>query len=140
VGLLVERCAGLDVGNHEVLACVRTPGTGGRRQEIRTFATFSAQLEALAAWLAELLEHGPLRGSLVPPPTIRQLRDLTRYRKRLTRSPRRPPCGPWRGDQLSDGLATACTQRSLRYAPAHARCRRLKFNFTTFVAARRLDG
>jgi transposase len=36
-----------------------------------------------AAWLAELLEHGLLRGSFVPPPGIRQLRDLTRYRKKL---------------------------------------------------------
>jgi transposase len=141
--LLVERCAGLDVAKQEVVACVRTPGPGGggggrRRQEIRTFATFSAELEALAdwlaaegvsqvvmeatgqywkpiwyvleergfqlllvnarhvkilpgrktdvadaAWLAELLEHGLLRGSFVPPPAIRQLRDLTRYRKKL---------------------------------------------------------
>jgi transposase len=143
VELLVERCAGLDVAKEEVVACVRTPapgsGAGGRRrQEIRTFATFSADLEALAdwlqaegvtqvvmeatgqywkciwyvleargfklllvnarhvkilpgrktdvadaAWLAELLEHGLLRGSFVPPPVVRQLRDLTRYRKRL---------------------------------------------------------
>jgi transposase len=36
-----------------------------------------------AAWLAELLEHGLLRGSFVPPQEIRELRDLTRYRKRL---------------------------------------------------------
>ena len=36
-----------------------------------------------AAWLCELLECGLLRGSFVPPPQIRQLRDLTRYRKRL---------------------------------------------------------
>ena len=36
-----------------------------------------------AAWLAELLEHGLLRGSFVPPQAIRELRDLTRYRKRL---------------------------------------------------------
>jgi transposase len=35
------------------------------------------------AWLAELLEHGLLRGSFVPPVAIRELRDLTRYRKRL---------------------------------------------------------
>ena len=141
VDLLVERCAGLDVAKREVVACVRTPdpGAGGRRrQAIRTFATFSAELEALAdwleaegvtqvvmeatgqywkpiwyvleerglalllvnarhvkilpgrktdvadaAWLAELLEHGLLRGSFVPPPQIRQLRDLTRYRKKL---------------------------------------------------------
>jgi transposase len=139
--LLVERCAGLDVAKQEVVACVRTPdpGVGGqRRQAIRTFATFSNDLEALAdwlqaegvtqvvmeatgqywkpiwyvleergfelllvnarhvkilpgrktdvadaAWLAELLEHGLLRGSFVPPPAIRQLRDLTRYRKKL---------------------------------------------------------
>src|ERR1700704_5738629 len=30
-----------------------------------------------AEWLAELLEHGLLRGSFVPPPAIRKLRDLT---------------------------------------------------------------
>jgi transposase len=139
VDLIVERCAGLDVAKQEVVACVRGPGTSGRRrQEIRTFATFSAELEVLAdwlaaegvtqvvmeatgqywkpvwyvleergfelllvnarhvkivpgrktdvadaAWLAELLEHGLLRGSFVPPPAIRELRDLTRYRKKL---------------------------------------------------------
>jgi transposase len=58
--LLVERCAGLDVAKREVVACVRTPdpdpdpdpGAGGRRrQAIRTFATFSADLAALADWL-----------------------------------------------------------------------------------------
>jgi transposase len=139
VDLLVERCAGLDVAKDEVVACVRTPGPGRqRRQQLRTFPTFSADLEALAdwlvaegvtqvvmeatgqywkpiwyvlegrglelllvnarhvkivpgrktdvadaAWLAELLEHGLLRGSFVPPPAIRELRDLTRYRKKL---------------------------------------------------------
>ena len=40
-----------------------------------------------AAWLAELLEHGLPRGSFVPPPAIRELRDLTRYRKRLHPDP-----------------------------------------------------
>ena len=34
-------------------------------------------------WIAQLLEHGLLRGSFVPPPPIRELRDLTRYRKTL---------------------------------------------------------
>ena len=138
--VVVERCAGLDVGKEEVVACVRTPGEGRkRRQEIRAFPTFTGQLEALAdwlqaegvtqvvmeatgqywkpvwyvledrgfelllvnarhvkilpgrksdvadaAWLAELLEHGLLRSSFVPPPALRELRDLTRYRKRLT--------------------------------------------------------
>ena len=141
--LLVERCAGLDVGKDEVVACIRVPDAAGggqrrRRQEVRTYPTFTSSLEALAdwlaaegvtqvvleatgqywkpvwyvleergldlllvnarhvkilpgrktdvgdaAWLAELLEHGLLRGSFVPPPAIRQLRDLTRYRKRL---------------------------------------------------------
>jgi transposase len=137
--VLLERCAGIDVGKHEVVACVRTPGgSGGRRSESRTFSTFTNALEAMAdwltaegvtsvvmeatgpywkpvwyvledrgfdlrlvnakhvkmvpgrktdladaAWLAELLEHGLLRGSFVPPAEIRELRDLTRYRKRL---------------------------------------------------------
>ncbi|MEP6813928.1 MAG: IS110 family transposase, partial [Marmoricola sp.] len=36
-----------------------------------------------AAWLAQLLAHGLLRASFVPPPPIRELRDLTRYRKAL---------------------------------------------------------
>ncbi len=138
--VLLERCAGLDVGKNEVVACVRSPASGrsGRRSELRTFPTFTDDLEALAdwlsgegvttvvmeatgqywkpvwyvledrqfdlklvnakhvkmvpgrktdladaAWLAELLEHGLLRSSFVPPVEIRELRDLTRYRKRL---------------------------------------------------------
>lgn len=138
--VLLERCAGLDVGKDEVVACVRTPARDGpgRRVELRTFVTFTSGLEELAAWLhtegvsevvmeatgqywkpiwyvledqgfelklvnakhvkmvpgrktdladaawlAELLEHGLLRSSFVPPAEIRELRDLTRYRKRL---------------------------------------------------------
>jgi len=34
-------------------------------------------------WLAQLLEHGLLRASFIPPQPIRELRDLTRYRKSL---------------------------------------------------------
>ena len=34
-------------------------------------------------WLADLLQHGLLRGSFVPPSPIRQLRDLTRTRASL---------------------------------------------------------
>ncbi len=34
-------------------------------------------------WIAQLLEHGLVRSSFVPPPPIRQLRDLTRYRRAL---------------------------------------------------------
>jgi transposase len=37
-----------------------------------------------AAWLADVIAHGMVRPSFVPPPPIRQLRDLTRYRKRQT--------------------------------------------------------
>src|SRR5215211_8234109 len=137
--VLLERCAGIDIGKEEVVACVLAPGPGGkRRKETRTFRSFTGELEAMAEWfgaegvtvvvmeatgsylrpvwyaleerafelklvnahhvkilpgrksdvldaewLAELLEHGLLRGSFVPPPVIRQLRDLTRYRKRL---------------------------------------------------------
>lgn len=140
--VIVERCAGLDVGKKQVQACVRGPdGSGGRRSEVRTFDTFTGDLEALArwlgregvtevameatgpywwpvwhvledagfelllvnsrhvkilpgrktdvgdaAWLAELLEHGLLRGSFVPPERVRRLRDLTRYRKKLTQT------------------------------------------------------
>lgn len=36
-----------------------------------------------AAWLARLAEVGLLRGSFIPPREIRELRDLTRYKKRL---------------------------------------------------------
>ncbi len=138
--VLVECCAGIDIGKDEVVACVRGPATKGRgrRKQTRTFSSFTASLEAMAdwfttegvteiameatgsywkpvwyvleqrafalklvnahhvkilpgrksdvldaEWLAELLEHGLLRGSFVPPPAIRELRDLTRYRKRL---------------------------------------------------------
>jgi transposase len=35
-----------------------------------------------SAWLAQCLEWGLLKGSLVPPAAIRDLRDLTRYRKK----------------------------------------------------------
>src|SRR3954453_14923278 len=140
VDVLIERCAGIDIGKDEVVACVRTPAPSGRgrQKRTRTFASFTGSLEAMAdwftaegvteiamgatgsywkpvwyvleerpvelklvnaqhvkilpgrksdvldaEWLAELLEHGLLRGSFVPPPVIRELRDLTRYRKRL---------------------------------------------------------
>jgi len=36
-----------------------------------------------SAWIAQLLEHGLLRSSFVPPVEVRELRDLTRYRKTL---------------------------------------------------------
>jgi len=141
--VLLERCAGVDIGKDEVVACVRTPSPdgGGRHKETRTFRSFTGDVESMAdwfvaegvtevvmeatgsywkpvwyvleerdfemklvnaqhvkilpgrksdvldaEWLAELLEHGLLRGSFVPPPAIRELRDLTRYRKRLVQA------------------------------------------------------
>jgi transposase len=38
-----------------------------------------------AAWLAELLQHGLLRASFIPPVAQRELRDLTRYRSTCIR-------------------------------------------------------
>lgn len=38
-----------------------------------------------AAWLADLMAHGLVRPSFVPPPPIQELRDLTRTRKQLVR-------------------------------------------------------
>jgi transposase len=50
--LLVDRVAGLAVGKDEVVAAVRTPnGSGGRRQEIRTYRTFTPVLKELVPWL-----------------------------------------------------------------------------------------
>jgi transposase len=44
----------------------------GRKSDVRA-----------AEWIAQLLEHGLLRPSFVPPPEIRRLRMLTRYRVQL---------------------------------------------------------
>ena len=38
-----------------------------------------------AEWLADLLRHGLLKASFIPPPEIRELRELTRYRESLVR-------------------------------------------------------
>ena len=133
---VVERCCGLDVHKDTVVACVRTPGEGGkRRQQVRSFGATTKELLALrdwvvaekvtlvgmestgvywkspyylledaaecwvlnaqhmrnvpgrktdvgdAEWICQLVEHGLVRPSFVPPKPIRQLRDLTRYRR-----------------------------------------------------------
>ena len=141
--VVLERCAGIDIGKDEVVACVRAPRAGGRgrHKDTRSFGSFVEDLEAMAdwfaaagvtevameatgsywkpvwevledrafelklvnahhlkilpgrksdvldaEWIAELLEHGLLRASFVPPRVIRELRDLTRYRKRLVQT------------------------------------------------------
>ena len=38
-----------------------------------------------AMWIADLLAHGLIRGSFVPPTPVQELRDLTRTRKQLVR-------------------------------------------------------
>jgi len=42
-----------------------------------------------AAWIADLLAHGLIRSSFVPPAPIQALRDLTRTRKQLVRETHR---------------------------------------------------
>src|SRR5918994_2434722 len=52
--VLVERCAGLDLGKADLKACVRVPGPrGGRRQQIKTFATTTGSLLRLGDLLIE---------------------------------------------------------------------------------------
>lgn len=53
---IVARVAALDVGKAEVVCCVRVPdrATGGRAQEVRSFATMTSALVAMADWLREL--------------------------------------------------------------------------------------
>jgi hypothetical protein len=51
--LVVERCAGVDIGKDEVVACVRTPdGQGRRRKRTQAFSSVTSQLEAMAEWFS----------------------------------------------------------------------------------------
>ena len=52
--VLLERCAGVDIGKDEVVACVRVPSPSGkrRRKETRTFKSFTGDLEAMADWFS----------------------------------------------------------------------------------------
>lgn len=136
---VLECCAGLDVHQETVVACVLFgPLEHKPKKEIRTFGTTTSELLILADWLeeqkcshvamestgiywkpvwnilenesfqlilanaqriknvpgrktdvkdaewiAQLLRSGLIEGSFVPPVEIRDLRDLTRYRKKL---------------------------------------------------------
>ena len=134
----VERCAGLDIHQASVVACVLAGPPGCKpREEVRSFGTSTRELEALRAWLeelgvthvgmestgvywkpvhavlegrfelivgnahhikavpgrktdvkdaewlADLVRHGLVKPSFVPPPPIRELRDLVRLRRSL---------------------------------------------------------
>jgi len=136
--VLYPRCAGLDVHKDTVVAAVRCV-SAPRQHEVRSFATTTSGLLALAdwlaahgcthvameatgvywkpvwhvlepdfalvlanaqhiravpgrktdvsdaAWIADLLAHGLIRSSFVPPARIQALRDLTRTLKQLVR-------------------------------------------------------
>ncbi len=63
-----------------------------------------------AEWIAQLLEHGLLTPSFVPPPEIRRLRMLTRYRVQLA----------WRpdpGDRAVGADARGRLDQTLRRSP-----------------------
>jgi transposase len=137
--VIYPRCAGLDVHKQAVVACARVAGNGPLQQEVRTFATTTSGLLALAdwleslgvehvameatgvywkpvwhvleshfelvlanaahvknvpgrktdvndaMWLADLLAHGLIRASFVPPVAVQELRTLTRTRKQFVR-------------------------------------------------------
>src|SRR5919199_6138949 len=137
--ILHPRCAGLDIRRDTVVACVRMAEAGRVARFVETFATTTAALEQLSAWLAgygvrlvameatgvywkpvwavlaesfelvlanaghvktvpgrktdvndatwlaDLLAHGLIRPSFVPPMAVQALRELTRTRKQLTR-------------------------------------------------------
>jgi transposase len=63
-------------GDFELLLCnaAHVKNVPGRKTDV-----------ADAVWLCQLLEFGLLRSSFVPPPAVRELRDLTRRRRTLVR-------------------------------------------------------
>jgi transposase len=65
---LEDTCTLLLINMHELK---RVPG---RKTDVKD-----------SEWLAQLLECGLLKSSFVPPPPIRELRDLTRYRVQQVR-------------------------------------------------------
>ncbi len=73
--VILERCAGLDVHQATVTACLRLPGPGRTRsQVIQTFGTTTQDLLTLRDWLTAhqvthlAMEHGGLLEAGVVPP------------------------------------------------------------------------
>ncbi len=138
---IIERSAGVDVGQAIVVACILVGQAHQKpRKEVRTFRTVTKELLEMrdwflsegvthvgmestgiywkpvyaileddfevivgnaqhiknvpgrktdvkdAEWLADLVRHGLIAKSFVPPPPIRVLRDLLRYRRKLVES------------------------------------------------------
>ena len=135
---IIERCAGLDVHQASIVACV-TVGSGTKkpRKEVKTFGAMTRDLMNLrdwlseqgcthvgmestgvywmpvyqilegdfelivgnaqhianvpgrktdvkdAEWIADLVRHGLIRKSFIPPQPLRDVRDLMRYRRSL---------------------------------------------------------
>ena len=60
-----------------------------------------------AEWIADLLQHGLLKASFIPPQPQRDLRDLTRYRcRRLTRQ-EKPRTRTWERSIGASGKGVA---------------------------------
>jgi len=61
------------------------PDRGGNAQHVKKVPGRKTDVKD-AEWIADLLCHGLLRSSFVPPQPIRELRELTRYRRKLVES------------------------------------------------------
>jgi transposase len=57
----------------EVVNAAHVKAVPGRKTDVKD-----------AQWLAQLMELGLLKGSFLPPPAVRDLRDWTRYQRKLT--------------------------------------------------------
>lgn len=82
---LHRRVAGIDV--HRMLHVVTVPieqPDGSVASHSREFGGFKRDCRALAAWLAELARFGLARGSFIPPRDLRELRLVSRYRRKLS--------------------------------------------------------
>jgi transposase len=188
---IIERCAGLDVHQATVVACVLVPGRRRRAEkEVRSFRTMTKDLMALrdwltergvthvgmestgiywvpvyrvleghfelivgnashiknvpgrktdvkdSEWIADLVRHGLIRRSFVPPPAIRELRELTRFRRKKSqgqatvaiesRSGSSGPVSSWRPSlpMSSASLGAPCLPRSSTAQLTRRRSRR----------------
>jgi transposase len=87
---IVERCCGLDVHQRVVLACLIIGKVGEKpRKKIGRYGTTTRELPGRKTdvkdceWIGDRLRPGLIAKSFVPPKPVRELRDLTRYRRKL---------------------------------------------------------
>ena len=128
--LMVERCAGVDIGKDEVVACVRTPGPDGkgRHKQTRAFPTFTSDLEAMAAsrYLAWSKESRTIRAwwSLKRPCRASRssgifLRSCALARSARTSGSRSPATSAWSMSRPDTPNTSEATEPSL--IPASSR-------------------